>query len=175
MRQKGFMLIETLVASTIILGSLIFLFIQFSSIKRSYDTSFKYDTVPDLYKTKELSNFIVNNDTYVIENTYYSQTKGYIPFDESHCSSYYPLSEPTENLCKELLTNMNKKYVIYTSNNIKKLKEYLNSNTNSNNDIIFSEDFKKYILSLDDVAKEGNWRIIVEYNDNTFASVTLNI
>ena len=37
MKNKGFMLIETLIASTIILGALIFLFVQFSSVKRGYE------------------------------------------------------------------------------------------------------------------------------------------
>lgn len=59
MNKKGFMLLETLVVSTFILGILIFLFIQLSTIKRAYDTSFRYNTITGLYHAKEFSKFLL--------------------------------------------------------------------------------------------------------------------
>ena len=47
-KNRGYVLFETLVVSTVILGTLVFLYIQLSSIKSSYNTSFKYNTVSAL-------------------------------------------------------------------------------------------------------------------------------
>ena len=41
-RNKGFILLETLVVSTFIITLLIYLYVQFSNLKKSYDISFRY-------------------------------------------------------------------------------------------------------------------------------------
>ena len=63
-RNKGFMLIETLVVSTFIISTLIYLYVQFTNLKKSYDISFRYDTIPGLYSAKEIDKFINNNYGY---------------------------------------------------------------------------------------------------------------
>ena len=40
--NRGFTLVETLVVSSFIVGILVFLFAQFSKLKKSYDASFEY-------------------------------------------------------------------------------------------------------------------------------------
>ena len=42
--NQGFMLVEFLVVSIFVLGTLIFLTIEFNNINKSYNRSFKYDT-----------------------------------------------------------------------------------------------------------------------------------
>ena len=63
-RNKGFILLETLVVSTFIITVLIYLYIQFTNLKKSYDISFRYDTISGLYGAKEIDKFINNNYGY---------------------------------------------------------------------------------------------------------------
>ena len=56
--NKGFVLLETLMVSSFIIVVLIYLYIQFSDVKQSYNTSFKYDTIQSLYSLKEVDKFI---------------------------------------------------------------------------------------------------------------------
>ena len=51
--NKGFMLLETMIVSAFIITTLTFLYVQFSNLKKSYEESFKYDSIPELYKAKE--------------------------------------------------------------------------------------------------------------------------
>ena len=65
--NKGFMLVEALVMSMIVIGTLTFMYIQFQNISRSYEKSFNYNTITDLYITNEVKNYLINNnllDTY---------------------------------------------------------------------------------------------------------------
>ena len=55
---KGFMLVEFLVVSIFVLGTLIFLTVQFNNINKSYNRSFKYDTVSNLYSAKNIRKMI---------------------------------------------------------------------------------------------------------------------
>ena len=163
MKNKGFMLIETLITSTIVLGALIFLFIQFSSIKRTYENSFKYNTIPGLYKAKEIANFIINDN-----KTNLTAIDEYITYEEINCTAY------SSSFCSKLINKMEIKHMIITTNNIKSLQNKLNSD-NYSRDTFDNEKFKEYILSLDDIIASGNRRIIIEYNDNTFATVSITI
>ena len=56
-RNKGFMLIETLLVSTFVLGAMTYIIMQFSALKRSYDNSFKYNTVVGLYGIQSLDEY----------------------------------------------------------------------------------------------------------------------
>ena len=163
MKNKGFMLIETLITSTIVLGALIFLFIQFSSVKRTYENSFKYNTIPGLYKAKEIANFIVNDD-----KTDLTIQNEYITYEEQDCFTH------SSNLCSRLINKMDIKHMIITSNNIKSLQNKLSGDDYSR-DTFGNDRFKEYILSLDDIITNGNKRIIIEFNDGTFATVSKSI
>ena len=98
-KNSGFMLIETLLVSTFVLGVLTYLFLQFSALKRSYDDNFKYNTVPSLYGVKNINQYISKQNGYPILQTQVTNREfGYIEFS---CSS---ISGTT---CKNLLTNLN--------------------------------------------------------------------
>lgn len=55
--EKGFTLLETLVVSTFVVGTIVFLFSQFVVIKKNYTRSLKYDNVDDIYIAKNLKQF----------------------------------------------------------------------------------------------------------------------
>ena len=46
--NKGFMLVETLIVATFLVTTLLFIYVQFNNITRTYDTSFRYNTVNGL-------------------------------------------------------------------------------------------------------------------------------
>ena len=64
--SKGFLLTELLVTATLVSTVLIFLYTQFYTIKRSYDTSFKYNTVNGLYALSNVRSFLEENDIYIL-------------------------------------------------------------------------------------------------------------
>ena len=164
MKNKGFVLLETLVASTFILGVMIFLFIQFSSIKRSYETSFHYNTVPGLYHAKEFANFLKWDGYLTIDDQLTNSTKGYV--DITNCLY-------SGSLCKQLVVDMKAKKILYVGENISNLKNNL-STSNYNKDV-FSESLKRFILQMNSVEPNGRSRIIVEYKDNTYATVLIDL
>ena len=168
MKNKGFMLIETLIASTIILGALIFLFIQFSAVKRGYENSFKYNTIPGLYKGRILSNFLNTNGYDKIDSKL--NTNGYFILS-GHCPAGEWNSTETE-LCDKIIKTIKAKYVIYVSNNIMIFQDILSKNNDDiSND--FDVGFKKFILSLDAIEKNQRKRIIIEYDNDTYAVISL--
>ena len=56
--NKGFVITEVLILSTVILGVLTLMYVQFKSVNRSYQYSFKYDTVEGLYLANNIVNYI---------------------------------------------------------------------------------------------------------------------
>ena len=156
MNKKGFMLLETLIVSTFILGVLIFLYIQFSSLKRSYDDSFTYNTIPGLYHARTFSDYLLESDLVNIG------TKDYLVFNCSINSN--------DNVCINLKEAINADIIIVTKRDIGILQSDVKLNKLSN----ISESFKKYILSLEQSVDCANSRIIILYKDNTFASLVID-
>ena len=170
MKNKGFMLIETLIASTIILGALIFLFIQFSTIKRSYENSFRYNTVPGLYTGKVLVDFISKNGYTGLDNNLNSSTKGYILLNGNCTLGVWGLTET--NLCENIISNMEVNHILYVGTSISSLQMDLKNNNFDLN--IFNSGFKKFILSIDDIERNQRRRLIIEYKNNTYAVIAIN-
>ena len=157
--NKGFVLLETLIVSTFILGTLVFLYVEFSSVKNAYDVSFRYNTVTGLYHAKELSDFLkidgyqkietqlANNDYVDITNCIYSGS-----------------------LCKAITREINTKKILFAGESLQTLQNNLNSN--SYDKTIFDPEFRKFILNLTPNTP-GRKRLIIEYNDSTFTSISV--
>lgn len=150
--NKGFMLVETLLVTIFVSGVLLFLFIQFSNLSKSYDESFNYNTVEDLYALDDIVKYLdsdLNLKQYVDDNI---DKMGYI--DITSCSLF-------ENIdyCKKLfeLEKINK---IFISKN----------EIDANNIIGYDESFKKYIGKLSKEGKE-KYRVVASFNDNTYATL----
>ena len=62
-RKRGFILAETLVIATVVMASLVFIYIQFNSVNNGFNRTFKYNSVNNLYLTNEVKKFIINNGT----------------------------------------------------------------------------------------------------------------
>lgn len=165
MKKQGFMLFETLVVSTVILGILIFLFVQFSAIKRNYITSFNYNTIPGLYNAKTFATFL-EDDGYVIYDFKLSNetVNGYVKISCTDLKS---------TICNELVSYMDAKNILFVGNNISTLKN--NLSTSNYDRSLFSEKFRQFILTLNTVEIAGKNRLIIEYNNGTYAVINVGI
>lgn len=163
--SKGFLLTELLVTATLVSTVLIFLYTQFYTIKRSYDTSFKYNTVNGLYALSNVRSFLEENDIYIL--TQGLNTTPYIDLKNNN------LQTANTTYFNELMTGLNIKYLIFTNQNIDNLINQINNGTALNSDTNEYEDLKKFIKRIDFDNKDtsNNYRIIAEFNDNTFASI----
>ena len=85
--SKGFLLTELLVTATLVSTVLIFLYTQFYTIKRSYDTSFKYNTVNGLYALSNVRSFLEENDIYIL--TQGLNTTSYIDLKNDNLQTKY--------------------------------------------------------------------------------------
>lgn len=170
MKNKGFMLIETLIASTVIMGALIFLFIQFSSIKRAYENSFKYNTVPGLLNGNVLANMISENGTTNLDKNLNNSAKGYLVLNGNCTIGSWNSSKTT--LCNSIISSLEVEHVLYVENNIANLQNDINNNTYDEN--IFNREFKKFILSIEPIESSNRKRIIIEYKNKTYAVIAIN-
>lgn len=163
--SKGFLLTELLVTATLVSTVLIFLYTQFYTIKMSYDTSFKYNTVNGLYALSNVRSFLEENDIYIL--TQGLNTTSYIDLKNDN------LQTANTTYFNELMTGLNIKYLIFTNQNIDNLINQINNGTALNSDTNEYEDLKKFIKRIDFDNKDtsNNYRIIAEFNDNTFASI----
>ena len=155
--SKGFVLIETLIASTFILGTLVFLYIQFSNVKRAYDVSFDYNSIPNLYSAKTLEQYIKEQGYQNIINQIDENEYGFV--DISSCLEF-------NSYCKPLLEALNINQIIMTKNDISSLQNNLNS-TN------FSSTFKNFIKKIDSKTINNKYRLIINFKNETFASITI--
>lgn len=162
--NKGFVLLETLIVATFVLGTLIFLYIQFSNVKRNYEISFRYNTVPNLYNLKTLTNYLNNNGYNEIYDNYLGEENGYL--DITSC-----VVAGGGSLCDTILQNMNVKKAIFIGNDITDLQNYLKKSSYDKN--LFDQEFRSFILSMETKSINTKNRIVVEFNDNTFATVSI--
>ncbi len=167
MKNKGFILVETLIASTIILGALIFLFIQFSSIKKAYETSFTYNTIPELYKAKSLSDFF--NTTGIEKMTSSSSfiSNGYYLVNTTTCN----VDNSQNSLCNKIIEKIDAEYIVLVGNNIQILQNSLKTNNYNKN--IFNNEFKKFILKQDSIEYKNRNRLIIKFKNKTYAIVPI--
>ena len=155
-KNSGFVLFETLITSTLVLGTLIFLYIQITSLKKSYKESFTYNTIPGIYNANVLANYL--------EKTGYSDIVEQLGDNHYIDITNCVLASP---LCTEIVNKINAKTVLFTRSNITSLKEELQQ-TN------LSKKFINYIKKLPDVKENANYRLLIEYNNKTYASVVVD-
>lgn len=158
--NKGFVITEVLVLSTVIIGLLIFMYSQFKNINRSYQYSFKYDTVEGLYLANNIINYI-NEDNYdmLVEQLLQSE-KGYIDITTCDINQFN-----TSSYCQKLFEKSKIEKIIFTEENLKKIKENQND---------FDEEFNSYINQLQTLDSQNDYRIVIEYQNGTFSTMRFN-
>lgn len=156
--KLGFMLVETLVATTIIFSALIFLYIQFRTINNSYNKTFSYNTANSLYAVNHIKQYLL--DTGYYDLTLALQDNEFI--DITNCPVQY-LTEIT--YCQSLFEKLSVKKVIFTKQDISDLKALILQTRPLEEELI---NYINYIKYDDEIDK---YRLIVQFNDDTYASL----
>lgn len=160
--NKGFMIVETLIVSTVVLGVLVYMYAQFKSLNNSYNQTFKYNTVENIYKTNEIKKFIESDATGNMITLLKATEKNYLNITECNQDTYNNVT-----FCKKLYDNLSIKSVLLLSENVTSV---INSSLDDFD--IGMQRFLKYISNN----YSGNYhRIVVEYNDGTYATLRIDI
>lgn len=158
--NKGFVVTEVLILSTVIIGVLVFMYIQFKNINREYQYSFKYDTVTGMYIANNILNYINNENYDILVNALEAGSAPYLDItscnDQLFTTNYY---------CEELLEKSNIEQILFAEENLGKLKLKIND---------LDLDMQKYIKQIQTLNSENDYRIIIKYKDDTFASLRFN-
>ena len=154
--DRGFMLVEILLVVTVIITSMIFLYVQISNMDDTYSEVFEYNTITGIYAMENIKNFLIDDGVDRIkeglkENEY---------IDLSNCDTNY-IYNPS--YCTILLESVNVKTLYFTKQNIVNLY-----------DINFNNNMEKFIKKISHDNSNG-YRIIVEYNDGTFSSMKVEV
>lgn len=158
--NKGFALTEILILSAVVIGVLTFMYIQFKNINRSYQYSFKYDTVEGLYLANNLVNYI-NNDNYdILVEKLNTNQEGYLDITSCDLELFQ-----TPLFCEQLIQKSEIKQIIFTNENTSKLKANMQKLDN---------DLQEYIKKIKTINTENDYRIIIKYNDGTFTTMRFN-
>lgn len=158
--QKGFMLVEAFVVSTVVLGVLVFMFVQLRTVVSGFDRSFSYNTVPGIYIANELGDFIVSHDYDNLKQKV--NVNGYIV---QNIDSYIDSDYETNILWNEMLKAASIKNVVISTEDAAAIK--------TSNNVLSSVKLEDYIKFLSVDSNSNQYRIIVEFNDDTYASVKL--
>lgn len=162
--NKGFMLLETLIVSTILVGVLIFLYIQLVNVKESYDSSFQSNTVPGLYVSKEIAGYIFENDSVYnsLVNRLNNSQYGYVEISSTDINFKELFNG------EALSPSMQTEVILFTDDNEKldELKNALITKVFVSNNM----GFNNFILKMN-TKRTKYKRIFVEFKDKTYASV----
>ena len=157
--NKGFMLTETLVVSTLIVSILIYLYLQFTNVYNNYQNSFIYNTPDALYNCNNIKTFLINDNIENIiknenlTNNYYVDLKTYTNYNEN-------------NYKTTLFSFLDVNEVILTKDNLTDIKNNLGS-------LNFSVGLKNFIKYTKSTGEENVYRLFVSYNNGTYASINL--
>lgn len=156
MNNKGFMLSETLIVATFLVTVLLFLYVQFNKVTKTYDTSFKYNTVNGLYSTNNIINYIKTDGLDNLKIELLNEGIEFVNITSCH-TDYFNETD----YCSVLMETLNIKTAIFTNENLTTLKSI---DTGLEQTMI---DFIEYI-KFEEI---DGYRVIIEFNDNTFASL----
>ncbi len=158
--EKGFALTEILILSAVVIGVLTFMFVQFKTINRSYQKSFKYDTPEGLYLANNILNYISSDNYDTLVEQLSATPEGYI--DITNCSiDIYNKS----SLCESLYRESGIEQIIFTKENPARVKMSIKK---------FSNDMQDFIKQIKTINSETDYRIIIKYTNGTFATMRFN-
>ena len=177
MKKNGFMVVECIIASVVILTVIIVLYTQVKSVTRSYNKSYNYDNVTSLYALSNFREFLLNNGNYDLLLTEYFRNKSNNP---KECEKNYifvscSLFEGKDiNYCDTILdtigittANSRPRQIIFTSSDLYNLKTC----DLKNNPGKLRSSFVEYILSQNIKEIKDRYMLFAEFDDSTLASL----
>jgi hypothetical protein len=186
--NKGQVLIETLVTSVMIVGVLVYVFIQLRSVASNYNKTSHYNSVNALYAADSFRAFLFKDNFYGADGTgttsgllYYYRNKSNSATDHyldlSDCCGGGKCDSTTGDdstngiintgYCQSLLSDLKIKQVIMTMENTSTLISSVD------NVSILDDGFKTFIKYQKYDSEDGVYRIFIETTDGDFASVKL--
>lgn len=182
--KNGFMLVETLIVSTLVSTVLVVLYVQFNNIIKNYNKNFDYNSVGSLYAANNIKKFIFQDNN----GNFYTNLKSYLNQSIVSDSNYYlkVLTTCDDNYSNAYRTNSCEKFskltsfygikqIIFTMEYID-LKDSDYTELNSPNFVTF---IKNINTNKDAVIDENNnpvydYRIIIEFENNKFATLKIS-
>lgn len=158
--NKGFVITEVLILSTVIIGVLVFMYSQFKNINRGYQYSFKYDTPEGMYLANNIVNYINDGNYDKLIELLNTKPEGYVDITECNIDNSNLIT-----YCNALFQKSEIGKIIFTEENLAKLKQNMNNLEN---------DLKNYINQIKTTNEKNDYRIIIKYKDGTFASMRFN-
>lgn len=171
--RKGFMLVETLIVCVFVGVTLVFLFVQLRNISNSYEKSFTYNTTNALYNAGKIKEYLQTMNLEALETDVLSTAKGYV--DITSCSSaYYTPIVGEEDAFKEYCTlfyqKLGVKKILFSLEDLTNVQYKMAENRTKDS---ISEKMLDFISYIPYDKEKETYRISVEYNDNTFASIKI--
>ena len=152
--NRGFLLAESLIVSTLVLTIIIFLFSQFKNVIVNQKRSYAYNNVEDIYSLGAMSDFLSTNDVELSEN-------GYI-YQNNSCTNFIP--NGIKSQCNSLVGTMKAEYIIYTDSELSLAKEYFKS-------ISASQDIIDFVNRIEDPKIEFKGRLFAKFKNGNFATI----
>lgn len=151
--NKGFMLVEVIITSTVIVTSMMFLYTSFNSLFTQYEARTNYHNIDALYATKETIDYLYQNNLnkYIVENTkdsLYNKESLYLIKGGTCIKGENGSSILEKSFCKALQELYGIETMILTSydaENLKNLKEGLKEDGEVKVEAVSTETMKEYI------------------------------
>ena len=177
MKKNGFMVVECVIASVVVLTVIILLYTQVKAIARSYNKSYNYDNVTSMYALSNFRTFLLNGDNYdKLLSDYFENKRN----NSSNCGKNYVFikcdrfSGAASNYCDTLFSAMGinpshgmPRQIIFTSSNLEEIKACDLRNDSGK----LKSSFVDYILSLNSEEVKDKYLLIAEFDDETLASL----
>ncbi|MBQ8234659.1 MAG: hypothetical protein IJZ36_03655, partial [Bacilli bacterium] len=152
--NKGFVLIETLIVSVVVISILFTLYLQIRKISDNNTRFFKQNRTSDIMLLENFGN-------YLYETEILNQDIEYI--DLTDCTNVHLTSR---NLCSYLISISEIDNLILTKNNIKTLKDELIVKN-------YPNEFKDYIKKIKNTYDENGYRLIAYFNNGTMSNIVI--
>ncbi len=168
--NKGFLLTELLVTATIVSTVLIFLYVQFYSVKKGYEKSFEYNGVNELYALGNVREFL--SDTGQIDSLV-DMVRGPeklfnpVPYTDIISNHLYGTNE---NYFNALITNSKIVKLYFMDEDITSVINYINriNDTEAAGSVAT---LKKFLGYIDYDRNGSSYRLVAEFTNGSFATL----
>lgn len=158
--NKGFVLTELLIISTVVMGVLIYMFVEFKNINRNYQYSFKYDTIEGMYLANNIINYLSDDCFDKLVDELNKSEEKYLDITSCDISVF-----ATGNYCETLFEKSKIAKILFSKEDLIDLRKNMDS---------LDEDTKQYINNIKTVNSSNDYRIIIIYQNETYATMRFN-
>ena len=160
--NKGFMITEVLIVSTIVFSILIFMYAQFRSVYNSFYQTLKYNPVESIYKANEIKSFIESDAKNNIVDLLSNSQNNYLDITECNIQTYNDVK-----MCKLLYEKLEIKQLLLLSEDV---TSAVASNLSQLDDGMI-----KFIKYINNNYSGSYHRIVVAFKDGTYATLRIDV